>query len=54
MGYLCVEKGLCVGNTHFEQKGLNKNTRIARGQDRGEVKSMIVLMSGMKDTLCYL
>ena len=26
----CAERGLCVGNTYFEHKGLHKYTRVAR------------------------
>ena len=37
----CVEKELCVDNTYFEHKSLHKYTRVARGQDGVEVKSMI-------------
>ena len=40
----CVEKGLCVGNTYFKHKRLHKYTRVARGQDGGEVGRMIDLL----------
>ena len=40
----CAERGLCVGNTYFEHKNLHKYTRVARGQDGVEVKSMIDLV----------
>ena len=38
---LCVESGLCVGNTYFEQKSLHKYNSVARGQDGVEALSMI-------------
>ena len=37
----CGERGLCVSNTYLEHKNLHKYTRVARGQDGVEVKSMI-------------
>ena len=40
----CVQRGLCVGNTYFEQRSSHKSARVARGQDRDEVKSMIDLV----------
>ena len=39
----CAEKGLCLGNKYFEHGSLQKYTRMARGQDGVEVKSMIDL-----------
>ena len=36
----CAEKRLCVGNTYFKHGNLHKYTRMARGQDGVEVKSM--------------
>ena len=39
---LCAERKLCLGNTYFEHRSLHKFTRVARGQDGVEVKSMIV------------
>ena len=38
----CAERELCGVNTYFEHKSLHKYTRVARGQDGVEVKSMIV------------
>ena len=50
----CAEMGLCVGNTYFEHKSLHKDTRVARDQDRVEVKSMIDMMLIKKDKLHYM
>ena len=35
---------MCVGNSYFEHKSLSKYTKVARGQDGVEVKSMIDLV----------
>ena len=37
----CTEGGLCVGNTYFKYKSLHKYTRVARRQNRVEVKTML-------------
>ena len=29
----CAERGLCMGNTHFKDRGLHKYTRMTRGRD---------------------
>ena len=50
----CAERGLCVDNTHFEHKSLHKYTRVARGQDGEEVKSMIDLVLLKEDMLGYV
>ena len=50
----CAETGLCVGNTYFEHKNLHKYTRVVRGQDGVEVKSMIDLMLVKKDMLHFV
>ena len=50
----CVERELFVGNTYFEHKSLYKYIRVARGQDRLEVKSMIDLVLDKKDMLGYV
>ena len=50
----CAERGMCVGNTYFEHKSLHKYTRVARGQDGVEVKSMIDLELVKKDILRYV
>ena len=34
---LCVERGLCMGNTYFEYRSLHKYTKVARAQDIVEV-----------------
>ena len=39
-----VERGLCVGNTHFKHSSLHKYTRVATGQDGVEIKRMIDLV----------
>ena len=49
----CAEKGLCVGNTYFKHRSLHKYTRVARGSDGMEVKSMIDLVLVKKDMLHY-
>ena len=36
----CAERGLCVGYTYFKHRSLHKYTRVTRGQDEVEVKSM--------------
>ena len=40
----CAEEGLCGGNTYFKHKSLHKYTKVAKGQDGVEVKSMIDLV----------
>ena len=47
----CAERGLCVGNTYFKHRSLHKYTRVAKGQDGMEVKSMIDLVLVKKDML---
>ena len=48
-----VLNGDCVGNTYFEHRSLHKYARVARGQERVEVKSMIDLVL-VKDILHYV
>ena len=50
----CAERGLCVGNTYFKHRNLHKYTRVARGQDRVELKSMIDLVLVKRDMLSYV
>ena len=50
----CAEKGQFVGNAYFEHKSLCKYTRVARDQDKLEVKRMIDLVLVRKDMLCYV
>ena len=50
----CDERGLCVGNTYFKHTSLHKYTRVARGQDGVDVKSMIDLVLVKKDMLLYM
>ena len=47
----CTERILCVGNTYFKHGSLHKYIRVAKGQDRVEVKSMIDLLLVKKDIL---
>ena len=49
----CAERRLCVSNTYFEHKGLHKYTKLARGQDGVEIRSMIDLVLVKKDMLHY-
>ena len=46
-----AERGLCIGNTYFKHRSLDKYTRVSRGQDRVEVRSMIDLVLVKKDML---
>ena len=41
---LCAERELCRGSTNVKRRSLLKYTRVARGQDGVEVKSMIDLV----------
>ena len=50
----CAERRLCVGNIYFEHNNLYKYTRMARGKDGVEVKSMIDLMLVKKDMLRFV
>ena len=43
-----------MGNTYFEYRSLHKNTRMAKGQGRVEVKSMIDLVLVKKDMLHFV
>ena len=45
---LYAERNLYVGNIYIKHRSLFKYTRVARGQDRVEVKSMIVLVQVKK------
>ena len=45
---------LCVGNTYFKYRSLCRYTRVARGQDRVERKSMIDLVLVKRDILRYV
>ena len=49
-----AERGLCVGNTYFKHKSLHKYTRVERGQDGVEVKSMLDLVLVKRDMLYYV
>ena len=50
----CAERGLCVSNIYFEHKNSHKYTRVTRGQDGAEVKSMIDLVLVKKDMLRFV
>ena len=45
---------MCVGETYFKHKRLHKYTRVAKGQDGVEVKSMIDLVLMKNDMLRYV
>ena len=49
----CAERGLCVGNIYVECRSLQKYTRVVKGQDGVEVKSMIDLVL-VKDLLHHV
>ena len=42
-----------MGNIYFEHKSLHKYIKVAKGQDGGEVKSMINLVLLKKD-MCIM
>ena len=46
--------GLCIGNTYFKHRSMHKYTRVARGQERVDVKSMIDLVLVRRDILCCM
>ena len=48
--FICDERGLSVGNT-LQHNSLNKYTRVSSGQDRVELKNLVVLMLGKKAIL---
>ena len=43
-----------MGNTYFKHRSLYKYTRVARGQDGVEIKSMIDLVLVKRDRLRYV
>ena len=47
-------KVFCLGNTYLEDKSRHKYTRVARGQDEVEVKSMIHFVLVKKYMLQYI
>ena len=51
---LCAERRMCVGNTYFKHRSLHKYTRVARGRDGAEVKSMTNMVLVMKYMLRYV
>ena len=50
----CAEWGLGMINIYFKHKSLHKYTRVPRGQDGIEIKSMIDLVLLKKDMLRYV
>ena len=50
----CAERGMFVNNTYFEHNNLHKYTRVAKSQDRVEVKSMIGLVLVKKIILRFV
>ena len=50
----CVERGMCVSNIYFEHRSLRNYMKVAWGQERVEVKSMIDLVLVKRDMLCCL
>ena len=46
-----AEKGLSVGNTYLMNRSLHKYTRVARGQDGADIKSMICFKLKLR-TVC--
>ena len=50
----CAERGLYLGNTYFKRRSLHKYTRVARDQDRMEVKNVIDLLLVKEDMLHYV
>ena len=43
-----------MGNTYFKHRGLYKYTRVTRGQNGVEIKSMIDLVLVKRDELRYV
>ena len=43
-----------MGNTYFKHRSLHKYTRVTRGQDGVEIKSMLDLVVVSKDMLQYV
>ena len=50
----CAERGLCAGNTYFKHRGLHKYSRVERGQEGVEMKSMIDLVLVKSGMLRYV
>ena len=51
---LRAEMGLCVGKTYFKHRSLHKYTRVVRGRDGVEIKSLIDLVLVKRDMLQYV
>ena len=50
----CEERDLCVGNTYFEHRSLHKYTRVSRGREGVEIKSIIDLVLVKRDMLRHV
>ena len=50
----CAETGMCVSNSYLKHRSLHKYTRVAKGQDGVEVKSMKDLVLVNEDMLRYV
>ena len=50
----CAEIGLCVSNTYFKHRSFHKHTRLGRGQDGAEIKSIIDLVLVKRNILRIL
>ena len=48
------EMGLCVGNTYFNHRSLHNYTKVARGRDGVQIKSMINLALVKRDVLQWV
>ena len=50
----CKERELCVGNAYFNQISVHKDTRVARGREGVEIKSIMDLVVVKRDMLRYV
>ena len=51
---LSAERELCVGNTYFKHRSWHKYTRVTKGKEGVEIKSMIYLELVKRDMLRYV
>ena len=51
---LCAERRLCLDDTYFGHNSLHEYTRVANGQDRVEVKSIIDMVLVTKYMLRFV
>ena len=49
-----AQKGDCVSNTYFKHRSWQKYTKMARGQDGVNIKSMIDLVLVKREVLQYV